>query len=79
MPEARKKRFAVVVRFVQLREAKGPAGDMMEQIRRGKKFCKLLVDYQEQSEIIGMMDFVRELKTEPTLRGRPPDVVDSKR
>jgi hypothetical protein len=69
---ARKKQFAAIVRFVrfvQRREAKGPAGDVMEQIRRDKKLCKLLVDYEEQSEIVGMMDFVRELKIEPTLRG----------
>jgi hypothetical protein len=37
---------------------------VMEQIRRDKKLCKLLVDYEEQSEILGMMDFVRELKIE---------------
>ena len=60
--EARKKQFGAIVRFVQRREAKGPAGDVMEQIRRDKKLCKLLVDYEEQSEIIGMMDLVRELE-----------------
>jgi hypothetical protein len=74
---ARKKQFAAIVRFVQRREAKGPAGDVMEQIRRDKKLCKLLVDYEEQSEIIGMMDFVRELKIEPTLRGGPANAVGS--
>ncbi len=77
--EARKKQFAAIVRFVQRREAKGPAGDVMGQIRRDKKLCKLLVDYEEQSEIIGMMDFVRELKIEPALSGGPPDVAGSKR
>lgn len=76
--EARKKQFGAIVRFVQRREAKGPAGDVMEQIRRDKKLCKLLVDYEEQSEIIGMMDLVRELKIEPALGG-PPDAAGSKR
>ena len=42
--EAREQRFAAVVRFVQHREAKGPAQDMMEQIRRDLQLCKLLVD-----------------------------------
>jgi hypothetical protein len=67
--EARKKHFAAIVRLVQRREAKGPARDMMEQIRRDKKLCKLLVDYEDQSEIIGMMDFVRELKLNHELKG----------
>jgi hypothetical protein len=58
--EARRKLFAKIVRYVQRCEAKGPADEMMEQIRRDKMLCKLLVDYEEQSEIIGMMDFVRE-------------------
>ena len=51
----------------------------MEQIRRDKKLCKLLVNYEEQSEIVGMMDFVRELRIEPTLRGGLPDAARSKR
>lgn len=76
--EARKKLFAVIVRFVQGREAKGPAEDMMEQIRRDKKLCKLLVDYEDRSEIIGMLDFVRELKTCPSLCGCSPDAKRSK-
>jgi hypothetical protein len=69
--EVRRKQFAAIVRFVQRREAKGPAGDVMEQIRRDKKLCKLLVDYEEQSEIIGMMDFVHELKTERSSERAP--------
>jgi hypothetical protein len=67
--EARKKLFAAIVRLVQRREAKGPAGRMMEQIRRDERLCKLLTDYEEQSEIIGMMDFVRELKLNHELKG----------
>jgi hypothetical protein len=62
--EARRKLFDAIVRHVQRREAKGPAGDMMEQIRRDEKLCKLLVVHEEQSEIIGMMDFVSDLKIE---------------
>ena len=66
--EARKKRFAAIVRFAQRREASGPAKDMMEQIRRDEKLCQLLVDYEAKSEIIGMMEFVRDLKMKPPQR-----------
>ena len=34
----------------------------MEQIRRDEKLCELLVAYEAKSEIIGMMEFVIELK-----------------
>lgn len=68
--EAREKRFAAIVRLVRRREAMGPAKDMMEQIRRDNKLCKLLVDYEEKSEIIGMMEFVRDLKMKPPSRRR---------
>jgi hypothetical protein len=64
--EARKKQFAAIVRAVRSREASGPATDMMEQIGRDNKLCKLLVDYEAKSEIIGMMEFVSELKTKPS-------------
>jgi hypothetical protein len=33
---------------------------------------QLLANYEEQSEFIGMMDFVRELKTCPSLCGSSP-------
>jgi hypothetical protein len=66
--EARKKLYAAIVRLVQRREADGPAKDMMAQIRRDEKLCKLLVDYEEKSEIIGMMQFVRDLKMKPPRR-----------
>jgi hypothetical protein len=66
--EARKKQFAAIVRFVQHREAAGPAKDMMQQISRGNKFCNLLADYEDRSEIIGMMEFVRDLKIKPPRR-----------
>ena len=42
---------------------------MMEQIRRDEKLCQLLVDYETKSEIIGMMEFVRDLKMKPPQRG----------
>jgi hypothetical protein len=76
--DARRKLFAAIVRYVQRREAKGPAGDMMEQIRRDQKLCKLLADYEERSEIIGMTDFVRD-KIEPSLRWHTPDAAGSQR
>jgi len=50
------------------REAMGPAKDMMEQIRRDNKLCKLLIDYEDKSEIIGMTEFVRDLKMKPPRR-----------
>ena len=67
--EARKKRFAAIVRFVQRREASGQAKDMMEQIGRDKNLCKLLADYEAKSEIIGMMEMVRDFKMKLYLRG----------
>lgn len=60
--EARRKRFAAIFRFVRRCEASGPATDMMEQIRRDHQLCKLLVGYESESEIIGMMELVRDLK-----------------
>jgi hypothetical protein len=67
--EAREKRFAAIVRFVRRREASGPATDMMAQIRRNHQLCKLLVGYETESEIIGMMEIVRDLKMKPSRRG----------
>ena len=63
--EAREKQFAAIVRFVQRREAMGAAKDMMAQIRRDERLCRLLVDYEEMSEIIGMRQFVHDLKMKP--------------
>jgi hypothetical protein len=60
--EARKKLFAAIFRLVRHREASGPAKEMMQQIRRDEKLCKLLVDYEAKSEIIDMMEFVRDSK-----------------
>jgi hypothetical protein len=68
--EAQRKLFAAIVRHVQRREATGPKGAVMEQIRRDKKLCKLLVDYEERSEIVGMMDFVLDQNR----TGSPPKV-----
>jgi hypothetical protein len=70
--EARKKLYAAIVRFVQRREAGGPAKDMMAQIRRDEKLCKLLTDYEKKSEIIGMTQFVRDLKMKPPRRMSNP-------
>ena len=77
--EAREKQFAAIVRFVQRREAMGPATDMMEQIGRDKKLCKLLVDYEEESEIIGMLQFVHDLKMKPPRLRCSPKTAGSKR
>jgi hypothetical protein len=67
--EAREKRFAAIVRFVRRREASGPAKDMMAQIRRNHQLCKLLVGYETESEIIGMMELVLDLKMKSSRRG----------
>ena len=70
---ARKKQFAAIVRLVQHREAKGPAKDMREQIRRDYKLCRLLVDLEDQSEIVAMTEFVRDIKMkQPRHRSRRP-------
>jgi hypothetical protein len=61
--EATEKRFAAIVRFVQRREATGPAKDMMAQIRQDEKWCKLLVKYEESAEIIGMTELTIALKS----------------
>jgi hypothetical protein len=60
--DRRKKRFAAIVRFFRRYEARGPAGEMMAQIRRDQKLCKLLCIYEADSEIIGIMEFVHDLK-----------------
>jgi hypothetical protein len=65
---ARKKQFAAIVRLVQRREASGPANGVMDQISRDEKLCKLLVDYEDRSEIIGIMEFMRDLQINPPQR-----------
>jgi hypothetical protein len=66
--EAREKRFAAIVRFIQRREASGSAKDMMAQIRRNHQLCKLLVDYESKYEIIGMIELVLDLKMKSSRR-----------
>ena len=66
--EAREKRFAAIVRFVRRCEAMGPAKDMMTQIRRDHRLCKLLYDYETESELIGAMEIVHELKIKSSSR-----------
>ena len=66
--EARRKRYAAIFRFVRRREASGPSKDMMAQIRRDHQLCKLLVGYESESEIIGMMELVLDLKMKSSRR-----------
>jgi hypothetical protein len=61
--QARKIQFAAIIPFVRRCDASGPAKDMMAQIRRDYRLCKLLSDYEADSEIIGMMEFVRDYKS----------------
>jgi hypothetical protein len=77
--EAGEKHLAKIVRFVRHREATGPAKDMMTQIGRDEKLCRLLVDLEDQSEIIGMTDFVRDLKMNPSRHRCSPKTAGSKR
>jgi len=60
--EAREKWFAAIIRFVRRCEVSGPSKDMMAQIHRDHRLCKLLFDYETESEIIGMMELVFDLK-----------------
>jgi|ERR1700683_3746440 len=60
--KAQEKKFAAIVRLVQRREARGPAKDMMLQIRRDQQLCKTLVEYEEESEIVGMIEFMLDVK-----------------
>ena len=62
--DGRRKRFVAIVRFVRHGEASGPAKDMTQQIRSDQQLCKMLVDYETQSEIIGMMEFVSAFKNQ---------------
>lgn len=64
--KAREKVFAAIVRFVRRREASGPATNMMEQIRRDRQLCKLLVEYESESEIIVIIEFTLDLKMNPS-------------
>jgi hypothetical protein len=64
----RERQFAAIARVVRHREVNGPEKDMMEQIRRDEKLCKLLFDYEEKSEIIGVMEFVIDLKVKAARR-----------
>ena len=45
---------------------------MMEQIRRDKKLCKLLVDLEDKSEIIAMTEFVHDLRVKQARRRCSP-------
>jgi hypothetical protein len=57
----REKRFTQIVRFFR-RNQKKPASCTADQIRHDIRFCELLTEYGKESEIVGMTDFVRELK-----------------
>jgi hypothetical protein len=71
--EERRKQFASIVRIVRHREVTGPANEMMDQIRRDQKLCKLLVAYEDNSEIIGMMELLIDFKTSALQRGKMRD------
>ena len=61
--ECQKKQFAAIVRHVQRREKAGRAKSVIAQIRRDDKLCKLLVEYENGAELIGMMELIMRLDT----------------
>ena len=53
--------FSKIVRFVRWQQRK-PASGSAEQIRRDVRLCELLTAYEDQSQIVGMIDFLRDLR-----------------
>ncbi len=60
--------FSKIVRFVRWQQKK-PASGSAEQIRRDIRLCELLVEYENQSQIVGMIDFLRDLTSRQQKRG----------
>jgi hypothetical protein len=67
---AQERRFIQIVRHVSRRSTR-PVADMMAQIHRDKRLCALLTNYETESEIVGMIDVVRELIVRANRRRNP--------
>ena len=60
--------FSKIVRFVRWQQKRLASGSA-EQIRRDVRLCELLVEYENQSQIVGMIDFLRDLTSRQQKRG----------
>ena len=69
---AQQRRFAQIVRHVSRRLSR-PAPDMMTQIRLDERLCGLLTEYEKESEIVGMINIVRELIVRASRRRNVPN------
>jgi len=58
---AQEKRFAQIVRYVR-RERARPATSSAEHMLPDIRLCALLIEYEKNSEIVGMIDFLLDLK-----------------
>jgi hypothetical protein len=54
--------FLHVLRFIRW-QRKNPASGGAEQLRRDVRLCELLTEYESQSEIVGMIEFLCHLRT----------------
>jgi hypothetical protein len=58
---AQEKRFTQIVRYVR-RERARPATSNAEHMLPDIRLCALLAEYEKSSEIVGMIDFLLDLK-----------------
>lgn len=56
------KSFSHILRFIRW-QRKNPASGSAEQIRRDIRLCELLTEYESQSEIVGMIEFLSDSRT----------------
>lgn len=54
--------FLHILRFIRWQRI-NPASGGAEQIRRDVRLCELLTEYESQSEIVGMIEFLCHLRT----------------
>ncbi len=69
---AQEKRFTQIVRHVARRLSR-PTSDMLAKIRLDERLCLLLAEYEKESEIVGMIDMVRELIVRASRRRNVPN------
>lgn len=72
---AQEKQFTQIVRHVW-RERSKPPSNSGAQILRDMRLCGLLTEYGKESEIVGMIDLVRDMRSHNYLRA-PSTSVDS--
>ncbi len=59
--QAQAMRFAQIVRHVKRERSKPPA-DFGASIRRDMRLATLLVEFENESELVGMIDVVRDIR-----------------